>query len=109
MLSINGQIIASQRFEDTYAGNYYFYNQDIRSSTMSIVSESYSAVKYYKYNEYGKMTTEGLSTFKNSETYTGAVVEGRQYSSCDADAKLLFANVNAQAHKPPQKDGNGLS
>ena len=103
VLSTNGQIIASQRFEDTYAGNYYFYNQDIRSSTMSIVSESYSAVKYYKYNEYGKMTTEGLSTFKNSETYTGAVVEGRQYSSCDADAKLLFANVNAQAHKPPQK------
>ena len=43
---------------------------------MSIVSESYSAVKYYKYNEHGKMTTEGLSTFKNSETYTGAVAEG---------------------------------
>ena len=33
ILSTNGQIIASQRFNDSYEGNYYFYNQDIRNST----------------------------------------------------------------------------
>ena len=43
---------------------------------MSIVSDSYSAVKYYKYDEYGKITTLGSSSFINSETYTGAISEG---------------------------------
>ncbi len=43
---------------------------------MSIISDSYSAVKYYKYDEYGKITTLGSSSFINSETYTGAISEG---------------------------------
>ena len=49
---------------------------DIRNSTMSILSDTYVAVKYYKYNEYGKQTAAGYSSFTNSETYTGAVAEG---------------------------------
>jgi len=76
ILAPSGQIIASQRFDGSYDGNYYFYNQDIRNSTMSILSDSFSAVKYYKYNEYGKQTTQGNSSFINDNTYTGAVAEG---------------------------------
>ena len=76
ILAPNGQIIASQRFNDSYAGSYYFYNQDIRNSTMSILDENFSAKKYYKYNEYGKQTTLGSSSFINDNTYTGAVYEG---------------------------------
>ena len=76
VLAPNGQIIAGQRFDGTYDGNYYFYNQDIRNSTMSIISDTYSPVKYYSYDEYGKQTSAGSSSFINNKTYTGAVSEG---------------------------------
>ena len=76
ILSPSGQVIAGQRFDGTYDGEYYFYNTDIRNSTMSILSDTYGAVKYYEYNEYGKQVTRGNSSFINDMTYTGAVTEG---------------------------------
>ena len=72
---------------------------------MSIISDSYSAVKYYKYDEYGKITTLGSSSFINEETYTGAISEGSNIQIVMRILSCFFANVNAQAHKPPQKAG----
>jgi len=73
ILSTNGQVIASQRYNGIFENNYYFYNQDIRGSVMSIVSSTFVPVKYYTYNEYGKIGVSGYSSIINSETYTGAV------------------------------------
>jgi len=70
---------------------------------MSIVSSTFVPVKYYTYNEYGKIGVSGYSSFINSETYTGAVLEGGNIQVALWILSLLFANVNAQAHKPPQK------
>ena len=70
------EVITSQRYNGIFENNYYFYNQDIRGSVMSIVSSTFVPVKYYTYNEYGKIGVSGYSSFINSETYTGAVLEG---------------------------------
>ena len=43
---------------------------------MAIIDETYTAKKYYKYNEFGKEVELGAADSKNDNTFTGAVSEG---------------------------------
>ena len=76
ILAPNGQIVASQRFESSYAGNYYFFNHDIRSSITAIIDESFTAKKYYEYTDFGMATVHGDGNFINDNTFTNAISEG---------------------------------
>jgi RHS repeat-associated protein len=69
----DGSVIASKRFNGDYAGNYYFYRQDVRGSVTNIVDADDTVVKGYAYDAYGNTVETGSSTFINSTAYTGAV------------------------------------
>jgi len=73
ILDLNGQIITSKRFEGDYADKYYFYNHDIRGSVTSIVDKNFVSMQNYTYDDFGKATLTGDSTFINEVKFTGAV------------------------------------
>ena len=78
ILSPNGNIVASQRFDGTYAGNYYFYDTDIRNSTMAILDENCVAKKYYKYDEYGKEVKPVVDSLQKYDEY-GNLIQTKYY------------------------------
>ena len=97
VLNTGGQIIASKRFAvpgvevtDPFAGQYYFYQYDVRGSVTDILDKNAGLVKGYDYDEFGNTEEKGNENFLNDVTFTGSV--------SDASSGLQY--MNARFYQP---------
>ena len=97
VLNTGGQIIASKRFAvpgvevtDPFAGQYYFYQYDVRGSVTDILDKNAGLVKGYDYDEFGNTEEKGNESFLNDVTFTGSV--------SDASSGLQY--MNARFYQP---------
>jgi RHS repeat-associated protein len=78
LMEPDGSVFASKRFTRDYAGNYYFYRQDIRGSITSVVDKDGGLVVGQGYDAYGiteRTPKSGDEDFVLSFAYTGAVID----------------------------------
>ncbi|MFK9092179.1 RHS repeat-associated core domain-containing protein [Bacillus salipaludis] len=73
MLSPNGTIVASKRFDGAFDNMYFFYHYDKRGSVTSILDPDAKRVKGYGYDEFGETEEVGSKSFLNEVKFTGAV------------------------------------
>jgi|LSQX01.2.fsa_nt_gb RHS repeat-associated protein len=73
ILDPTGTIIASKRFDGSFADMFFFYNYDIRGSVTSIINPDGTLVKGYTYDEFGRTHEVGNPLFQNDVKFTGAV------------------------------------
>ena len=71
---LTDNILATTRYDGDKT-TYYLYNKDIHGSTSNIVTSTGTSAKGYTYDDFGKPTTYGSSTFYNEITYTGAIYD----------------------------------
>ena len=97
VVNTGGQIIASKRFAvpgvevtDPFAGQYYFYQYDVRGSVTDILDKNAGLVKGYDYDEFGNTEEKGNESFLNDVTFTGSV--------SDASSGLQY--MNARFYQP---------
>ena len=75
LLEGENDIIASGRYTGNYEGGYFFYNQDSRNSTTSILSKEGKAVQNYRYSDFGETESNGSADFSNEVCYTGGIYD----------------------------------
>ena len=97
LLGLEGNVIASGRYEGSHAGEYGVYNKDGRGSTTSIVDAEGRSAATYEYTDFGETTVHGGGAFENEICYTGDVY--------DESTGLYY--LNARYYDP--KDGRFLT
>lgn len=97
LLGLEGNVIASGRYDGSHAGKYGIYNKDGRGSTTSIVNADGRSVATYEYTDFGETTVHGGGAFQNEICYTGGVY--------DESTGLYY--LNARYYDP--KDGRFLT
>lgn len=97
LLGLEGNVIASGRYDGSHAGEYGIYNKDGRGSTTSIVNADGRSVATYEYTDFGETTVHGGGAFQNEICYTGGVY--------DESTGLYY--LNARYYDP--KDGRFLT
>ena len=75
---------------DPFAGQYYFYQYDVRGSVTDILDKNAGLVKGYDYDEFGNTEEKGNESFLNDVTFTGSV--------SDASSGLQY--MNARFYQP---------
>lgn len=94
ILGISDNTIATIRFKESANGNLeeksYFYNKDIKSSTINVIDNAGKSVVSYKYDDYGSTSCYGQKDFYNEICYTGGIY--------DASTGLYY--LNARYYEP---------
>jgi len=72
ILTPDGTIVASKRFEAPFNDQYFFYNYDLRGSTTGVIKPDGTRVVGYEYDEFGNIV-KSASTFKNEVAFTGSI------------------------------------
>ena len=97
LLGAADQTIATMRYTGDYAGKAYFYQKDIKGSTMSLGDEEGEGILAYEYDDFGETTKQGDEDFFNEICYTGAIY--------DESTGLYY--LNARYYNP--EDGRFLT
>ena len=85
LLGGSDNVIMSKRYKDKYAGKYYSYSKDARTSTSNVIDDNGNYVTSYDYSNYGETTKLGDNTFMNEICYTGGIY--------DESTKLYYLNA----------------
>ena len=75
LLEGENDIMASGRFTGDYEGSYFFYDQDYRNSTSTILDRKGNVVQSYSYGDFGETEIKGSTDFINEVCYTGGIYD----------------------------------
>ena len=106
ILTPGGRIVASQRFNGTTPEGWYFYNNDVRGSTTTILDNDRTPEKEYKYDAFGN--TEESGDLFNEIAFTGAVSDqstglyymNARYYNSDTGRFLTQDSYKGNAYDP---------